>query len=63
LSANEACFKERSNKRDLRAERAGIFGLDKPLAGVSGTLEVIRYPLSVNRYQLSFASLLQGAIK
>jgi len=47
LSATEACFKERSNKRDLRAERAGIFCLGKPLAEVSGSLKVIRYQLLI----------------
>jgi hypothetical protein len=41
LSATEACFKERSNKKDLRVERAEDFCLGKPLAEVSGSLEVI----------------------
>jgi hypothetical protein len=31
----QACFKKRSNKRDLRAERAGIFSLGKTI--VPGT--------------------------
>ena len=56
LDAWRARLPKQTNKRDLRAERAGIFCLGKPLVEVSGSLEVIRYPLSVNRYQLSFAS-------